>query len=517
MKTIEDMPEDKFGPQPVIRGAPVHDDEALQNIRSTLQFDLPLFAKKKPMGGSAIFVAAGPSLRQYLPEIKRRHDAGEFLITCNHTYDYLQTYGITCDACLLIDPREENKDCVKLAKDKTTFYVAAVCTPELFRNLLTQGAHVQKMLVAYGMSENRDLDLQKQLYPGIPVHDYLVGGTMTPLRAMPFTVMLGLSKLEFYGFDSCFFGEEPVVLEGDPRYIKLLKSNGGVFYTDQESNQRYVIDEPEDGGFFYAFKKPRPESLSIVLTSDGRRFLTTPGLGNQARQICKWVDRLDGTLSVEIHGDSLSSNMLRIHRENQARVYAEIGDRRWTEEYAAQQRELHELEPYGVWGDHDLEVVARMVSSMYCRTEREITVLNYGAGNGSLAVALQALFKPVNVTNYDPFHPLWRNDPEPGLHDITVCTDVMEHIEEQCVDNTLKYMAERTRAGAIFTISLNEAGKNLPNGRNAHITLKPAKWWVAKISRYFVPVEGATNDEGLLLICQKQDAKQQLETMREAA
>jgi hypothetical protein len=522
MQTINSIPDEKFKPQEVMKGAPVEHEEALDNIRSSTKFDFPLFRKKKPNGGNLLFIAAGPSLRQFLPEIKRRHDAGETLITCNHTYDYLQEHGIVCDMCLLIDPRPENWDCVKKANPKTTFYVGTVVTPKLFEYLKEQGADVQKLLVAYGMEDQRDLKLQKELYDG-PTGDYLVGGTMTPLRAMPFAAMLGMASMEFYGFDSCFLGNEPAVFKSDPRFDEILKRTGAS-YKDIETKEEYVIDEPEDGGFFYAFKKPRPENIDVVVTSDGSRYLTTPGLANQARQICKWVDRMEGVLEVKIHGDSLSSNLLKIHKDNEAVARAKIGDRRWTDEYAQMQRQLHEQGGYGLWGDCDMELISRFICTIYfnankpkvdetgvSREGRILTALDYGAGSGALSMTIEKMFRGVTVTNYDPFHPKWRDAGDPGLHDVTLCTDVLEHVEQECVDNVLRYISDRTRYAALFVIALLDAAKVLPDGRNAHITQKPAKWWVERLTRYgFVPVEGHTNDETLVLICQKQDAKEQM-------
>lgn len=524
MLTIDSIPEDRFGPQEVVKGSPLDNDKVLDNIRLSANVDVPIFKREKGRGGNAIFVAAGPSLRAFLPEIKKRHDAGEFLITCNHTYDYLQEHGIVCDVCMLIDPRPDNWDCVKKPQPKTTFYVATVCDIRLFENLLALGANVVKMQVAYGMKDEVDVVLQKEIYH-LPLSDYLVGGTMTPLRAMPFAVMIGIKSLEFYGFDSCFTGPEPIVLKGEPKFKEILKETGAL-YTDADSGQEYVIDEPADGGFFYAFKKPRPESITVVLTPDNRRYLTTPGLGNQARQICKWVDRLEGTLDVKIHGDSLSANLLSIHRENVAKARAAVGDRRWSEEYAALQGEMHAQNNYGRWGDHDMELISRMVCSVYCSLNRPVlvnnelqwpgrsmTMLDYGAGNGALGRKIESMFKEVTVTNYDPFHPAWGGDKDPGMHDVASCCDVMEHVEVECVDNVLKYVAERTRYAALFTIGLSDATKMLPNGRNAHITLKTAGWWINKLNEYFIVVEGATTDAEVLLMCQKQDAKQQMEAM----
>jgi hypothetical protein len=62
---------------------------------------------------------------------------------------------------------------------------------------------------------------------------------------------------------------------------------------------------------------------------------------------------------------------------------------------------------------------------------------------------------------------------------LVVCTDVMEHVEEQFVVPTLRYIASLTNKVAFFSIALLPARQILPNGVNAHITVKPIDWWVS--------------------------------------
>jgi hypothetical protein len=72
---------------------PVPDEEALDNIRASVNYEYPVLAPQPVRQGSAIFVAGGPTLRDFLPEIKRRKDAGEYVFTSNHTHDFLVQNG----------------------------------------------------------------------------------------------------------------------------------------------------------------------------------------------------------------------------------------------------------------------------------------------------------------------------------------------------------------------------------------------------------------------------------------
>jgi hypothetical protein len=499
-----------------IKGAPVPDEEAMQNIRDSAAFETPIFSKsKEKKEGSMVFVAGGPSLRQFLPQIR---ESKSFLVTSNNTHDYLVSEGIIPDACLILDPKEQVKDYVKNWQPHTEYLIAPVCNKGVFENALKAGAKVTKIMLAYGMPNDQDVNLQAELYRR-HARDFLVGGTMTPLRAMPLACMYGYPTIEYYGFDSCFSVDEPdLVYAGEPRFNEIKERNGGVYYVDTEDKREYVIAEPADGGFFYAYKKKRAENIVITQTPDGRKFLTSPGFENQARQITKWVDRLEGKLNVVVHGDSLSAHILKFHREQHDKLMAGVGEKRWTDKYAALQREMHETTTYGVWGAHNVELVSRSVLSVRCEMKRPVSLLDYGCGSGALGESVQAVFRDAKVTNYDPFHPKWRDLPEPQEeHDITTCCDVMEHVEIQCIDNTLKWIADRTRYIAIFEIGTEDAEKVLPDGRNAHITQRPLGWWITRLTKYFAPIEAKAGEKTALIICQKQDARERKLQERKAA
>ena len=180
------------------------------------------------------------------------------------------------------------------------------------------------------------------------------------------------------------------------------------------------------------------------------------------------------------------------------------------------QRVLHSGGRYGQQAAENrkgggMDLVSRLVVSLKQRIGRHVSVLDYGAGNGSLGRALRDTFKNVTVTDYDPFHVDHAEKPEPGLHDMLVCLDVMEHVEEACVGNTLRYMADRVRYGALFVISLQDALKVLPDGRNAHVTVKNAKWWKNRLSRYFKVCEMTDYGHTGVFLCEALEAEQSLQ------
>lgn len=522
---ILDTKAEDFKPQPIIKGSPVEHEEIYRNIRTSAEFDLPVFEKvDAKREGSFIFIAGGPTLNEFLPEVKKRYEAGEYIITSNHTHDFLVSNGIIPSACMIMDPKEKVRKYVKLVQKNTIYYVAVVCHKDVFANLLKAGGNVIKVCTAYGIADDSDIDLQLQIYNKSAKH-FLVGGTMTPLRAMTFATQLGFSKVEYYGFDSCFSTKEPqLIYEGEPNFKKALYRNGGMKYIDQETNKAYVIDEGKKGGFFYAYKKTRGENVTVVEIQSPpgwptRRFLTNDTFGNQARQICKWVDKLEGMADITIHGDSLSSWTLAVHRENQKLAREKIGNRRWTEEYEQMQHQMHTRGDYGVHGGRNAELACKAIVPIQLHLpHREVKVLDYGCGSGQLGQVIKNTLRSVEVTNYDPFHPMWKDDRDPGEHDVSLCMDVMEHVEFQCINNTLKYISDRTKYLAVFSIALSEASKTLPNGKNAHITIKPMGWWKDKLEDHgFAIGEAGIIGHNAIFVCQKVESKERLEEERKAA
>lgn len=480
---------------------PVPDEEAIRNIRESVKYDYPILAPQPRKEGSMIFVAAGPSVRKYLPEIKRRREAGEYVMTCNHTHDWLVDQGIIPHACLILDPREDMKDAVQKVQSGTAYMISSCANPKVWEEMAKRGASMMKIMVAYGMNNDEDMKVMTELYPHIAAKYYLPGGTMTPLRAMPLAAKLGYKKIEMYGFDSCYAQDMPgLIYEGQDGFRD--KKSNHIVYKDDKGN--FIIDEPEDGGFYYAYKKRRRENMQDV-EYKGRTFLSSPVLIHQAMQITKWYDRLDAQLDIVIHGDSLSSWVLETHKKELQENKDRIGDRRWTDEYAEQMRLLHEQGHFGIHGYTDIEWASRAFLSLLCTLQRPIKVIDYGAGAGTFADAVHKVFKMVEVTSYDPFHPRFKDDPEPGVHDAVSCNDVLEHVEIECVDNTLKYIADRAKFMACFSIGIEDAIKTLPDGRNAHITQKSPEWWAGKLREHFTIVEYLIVEGMVLFVCQPLD------------
>lgn len=150
---------------------------------------------------------------------------------------------------------------------------------------------------------------------------------------------------------------------------------------------------------------------------------------------------------------------------------------RITPAYLAEQKRLHaDPRGYGTrgrkWADEVEAIIARL--------GKIDAVLDYGCGQNTLAAELAS--RGHRTRSYDPALPAFSH--EPLRADLVTCTDVLEHVEEQCVPAVLQHLAQLTRRALFVVIALNETDKKLSDGRQAHITLRPPGWWVTGIEGF---------------------------------
>jgi hypothetical protein len=159
-------------------------------------------------------------------------------------------------------------------------------------------------------------------------------------------------------------------------------------------------------------------------------------------------------------------------------IYAIDPDTLCSPKYRTVISAMHKQEKWGGKGSRYLGAVQEIIDKVQMWVEKpreKVTVLDYGAGRGSLAEAL----KPHRCQQYDPAIKGLHVLPKPS--DIVVCTDVLEHIEPKLLDNVLDHIERLTREVALLVISCRPANAVLPDGRNAHLIVETPDWWLEKI------------------------------------
>jgi len=146
-------------------------------------------------------------------------------------------------------------------------------------------------------------------------------------------------------------------------------------------------------------------------------------------------------------------------------------------EYKALLQGLHEKEED--WGTSSLNHLNNILHF----SKGHKTILDYGCGKAVLKSPLEQ--QGFEYTGYDPAVPEYAARPLNLQYDVVICTDVMEHVEEEHVSEVLKDLKLLTKNYLYLVIAMYPARAILPDGRNAHITLKDFDWWKAKIEEAF--------------------------------
>jgi hypothetical protein len=115
-------------------------------------------------------------------------------------------------------------------------------------------------------------------------------------------------------------------------------------------------------------------------------------------------------------------------------------------------------------------------------------ILDYGAGKATFHKLLFNNTKipgaplNINIVPYDPAYEPFSTKPT-GKFELVLCIDVMEHVQEDKIDEVL---ADIFSFGdnIFITISCYPATQILLNGKNAHYTIKEPEWWKEKLNPY---------------------------------
>jgi hypothetical protein len=116
------------------------------------------------------------------------------------------------------------------------------------------------------------------------------------------------------------------------------------------------------------------------------------------------------------------------------------------------------------------------------------TILDYGCGKAKFHSILFNNRKVpgspmgINITPYDPAVTQFSSKPT-NQYDLVLCIDVMEHVQEDKVNEVLKDIFSYSNK-VFLTITCYPAMQTLPNGKNAHYTIKEPDWWKEKLKPY---------------------------------
>ena len=156
-------------------------------------------------------------------------------------------------------------------------------------------------------------------------------------------------------------------------------------------------------------------------------------------------------------------------------------------ELIEQYRLLHQQHRgYGTTGENQIPLFTAFVNML-----RPKSVLDYGSGKSRLVEKLPYAVRP-KTYRYDPAVPELSTLPVDKV-DLVLCTDVLEHIPEEFVDEFIDDLHQLSE-NALLAISIRPSGNNLPDGRPCHLTVKPAWWWMKRLKIQYRKVDMILED-----------------------
>nr|VFJ86056.1 MAG: Methyltransferase domain-containing protein [Candidatus Kentron sp. LFY] len=150
-----------------------------------------------------------------------------------------------------------------------------------------------------------------------------------------------------------------------------------------------------------------------------------------------------------------------------------------------QYRALHR----GKYGNTSVKLIARLLP--HIRELAPASILDYGCGQSTLVNHLDYR-QGVALYRYDPAIPDIATLPVEHV-DLVVNTDVLEHIPESDIPTVLAHMAT-IADNAIFSIDTTESEQILPDGSDAHCTVRNRNWWAGILADHFgevVPIRAS--------------------------
>jgi hypothetical protein len=161
-----------------------------------------------------------------------------------------------------------------------------------------------------------------------------------------------------------------------------------------------------------------------------------------------------------------------------------------SEDYKRLLRHKHEDKPWGGAGKSWVPTILPLLNKF---PAGPITILDFGCGRGTFKPAIEPLHPDVAVIEYDPGVP-----GKDFLTDIpvdyVVCTDVMEHVEFKYVVDTLRTINWLAIWGVFFNIDTALSKSFLPDGRNTHITIRPADWWESMLEMHMPEMDWTVHE-----------------------
>jgi FkbM family methyltransferase len=348
----------------------------------------------------------------------------KYVMTCSGAHKFLLERGIIPTWHVDLEPREHKIKMLGTPHKDVQYLIASTVHPRYFDQL--KGHDVKLWHIFANEADGARV---------LPRGEWqITGGSSVGLRCMTLARFLGFTNLHIFGMDGSFsdIGSHADVHPNTPK-------------------ERYETE----------YK--------------GKKYITTPSMLFCAKETARELDQMPG-VTAKFYGTGLLQDMMKdyVPQHHRPVDIAYNKPKLISDEYIKLNHQLHVDNPnYGMGGARHVETVLKMYNHPDINS-----ILDYGCGKGQLANAL-----PFPIWEYDPAIPEKASVPKPA--DLVVCTDVLEHIEQDKINFVLDDLRRVTNQIGYFVISTRKAIKTYANGQNTHNIVQGKDWWHKKLSKFF--------------------------------
>ena len=141
-----------------------------------------------------------------------------------------------------------------------------------------------------------------------------------------------------------------------------------------------------------------------------------------------------------------------------------------SESYRVTLRLKNERKPWG-------GTMGKYAGEVLTRSREGDRILDFGCAKQDLKKRIKELAGDViEVVGYDPAQPGLDVFPS-GTFDTVVATDVLEHVEPDMLESTMRNLEAVCKRQMYFVVGTVLTGNQLPDGRDHHLIVQPRRWW----------------------------------------
>lgn len=259
-------------------GCNTPDDVILAQVATNIRRGLPQVQPHDVNPATALLVCGGPSLALTEQELVRAYWRGGKIVTCNAAYEWCIAHNLKPSAAVMLDARAFNSRFVSTPVDGCKYLLASQCHADTF-----EMCRDREVLIWHACSAgDPEVALLKDYYFE-RTHPVTLGTTVG-VRAISLLRMLGFTRIEIFGLDSCWL-----------------------------DNAHHAYPQPENRGDLRIPVWLRPDERD----DKAQRFECAPWHLKQAEDFMKLVRERGDLFQLNAHGPGLIASILRTGAEIQ--------------------------------------------------------------------------------------------------------------------------------------------------------------------------------------------------------